>query len=64
MRVGSMTSGWEAKFNGDPVSWSSKKQRVVALSTCEAELYADAAAIQEVLCLCGVLKELGSHHSG
>src|SRR6185312_5083571 len=35
-------SGWVAKLNGDPVSWSSKKQRVVALSTCEAELYAES----------------------
>jgi len=52
-------SGWVAKLNGDPVSWSSKKQRTVALSTCEAELYAEAAAIQEVLWLRGVLKELG-----
>lgn len=52
-------SGWVAKLNGDPVSWSSKKQRTVALSTCEAELYAEAAAIQEVMWLRGVLKELG-----
>jgi len=52
-------SGWVAKLNGDPVSWSSKKQRVVALSTCEAELYAEAAAIQEVLWLRGLLAELG-----
>jgi len=37
-------SGWVAMINGDPISWSSKKQRVVALSTCEAELYAEAAA--------------------
>ena len=28
---GSIT-GWVAKLNGDPVSWTSKKQRVVALS--------------------------------
>ena len=52
-------SGWVAKINGDPVSWASKKQRTVALSTCEAELYAEAAAIQEVLWLRGLLKELG-----
>lgn len=52
-------SGWVAKLNGDPISWSSKKQRTVALSTCEAELYAKAAAIQEVLWLRGLLKELG-----
>jgi hypothetical protein len=54
-------SGWVAKINGDVVSWSSKKQRVVALSTCEAELYAEAAAIQEVLWLRGMLAELGLH---
>ena len=34
-------SGWVAKVNGDPVSWASKKQRTVALSTCETELYAE-----------------------
>lgn len=54
-------TGWVAKLNGDPVSWSSKKQRVVALSTCEAELYAEAAAIQEVLWLRGLMEELGLH---
>jgi hypothetical protein len=52
-------TGWVAKINGDPISWSSKKQRTVALSTCEAELYAEAAAIQEVLWLRGIVKELG-----
>ena len=54
-------TGWVAKLNGDPVSWASKKQSVVALSTCEAELYAESAAIQEVLWLRGLLKELGLH---
>jgi hypothetical protein len=54
-------SGWVAKLNGDPVSWSSKKQRIVALSTCEAELYAESAAIQEVLWLRGLMEELGLH---
>ena len=52
-------SGWVAKLNGDPISWSSKKQRVVSLSTCEAELYAMSAAVQEVLWLRGLIAELG-----
>jgi len=52
-------TGWVSKINGDPISWASKKQRTVALSTCEAELYSEAAAIQEVLWLRGLLKELG-----
>ena len=51
-------TGWVAKINGDIVSWASKKQRVVAQSTCEAELYAEAAAIQEVLWQRGLLNEL------
>jgi hypothetical protein len=45
--------------NGDPVSWASKKQKVVAQSTCEAELYAEAAAINEAKWLEGLLTELG-----
>jgi transposase InsO family protein len=58
-------TGWVAKLNGDPVSWASKRQRTVALSTCEAELYAKAAAIQEVLWLRGLMKELGLRtHAG
>ena len=54
-------TGWVAKVNGDPISWASKKQRTVAQSTCEAELYAEAAAIQEVLWLRGILTELSLH---
>jgi len=54
-------TGWVAKLNGDPISWSSKKQRVVALSTCEAELYAEGAAVQEVLWLRDLMSELGLH---
>ena len=54
-------TGWVAKVNGDPISWASKKQRTVAQSTCEAELYAEAAALQEVLWLRGLLHELGLH---
>lgn len=52
-------TGWIARVNGDPVSWISKKQKTVALSTCEAELYAESSAIQEVLWLRDLLNELG-----
>lgn len=52
-------SGWAIKLNGDLLSWSSKKQSVVSLSTCEAEMYATGAAVQEVLWLQGMLGELG-----
>jgi transposase InsO family protein len=51
--------GWVAKVNGNSISWASKKQRTVAQSTCEAELYAEAEGIKEVLWLRGLLKELG-----
>ena len=52
-------SGWVALLNGDPVSWASKKQKVVSQSTCEAELYAEAAAINETKWLSGLLQEIG-----
>jgi len=52
-------TGWVAKINGDPISWQSKKQQVVGLSTCESELYAQAAAVQEVLWILGLCRELG-----
>lgn len=52
-------SGWIARVNGDPISWQSKKQTSVALSTCESELYAECAATQELQWLRGLMKELG-----
>ncbi len=52
-------TGWVTKVDGDVISWASKKQPTVAQSTCEAELYAEAAAINEVLWLRGILSELG-----
>lgn len=51
-------TGWVAMLNGDPVSWASKKQKVVSQSSCEAELYAEAAAINEIKWLRGLLGEL------
>lgn len=54
-------TGWVAMLNGDPVSWASKRQKVVAQSSCESELYAEAAAMNEMKWLSGLLKELGIH---
>lgn len=51
-------SGWVIKINGNPIVWKSKKQRSVALSTCEAELYALASAIQDLMWLLDLFKEL------
>jgi hypothetical protein len=51
-------TGWVVKVNGDVVSWASKKQRTVAQSTCEAELYAEAAAINEIAWTQDLLQEL------
>jgi hypothetical protein len=45
-------------FNG-PVSWSSRTQPTVALSTAEAEYMAVSAAVQEAIWLRNLLSELG-----
>lgn len=51
-------TGWIVKLNGDVVSWRCKKQHTVSQSTCEAELYASAAAMNELQWLRGLLREL------
>ena len=54
------TSGYIFMFNGGPVSWSSKKQKCVALSTAEAEYVALSAAVQECIWLRQLEAELSS----
>ena len=51
-------TGWIVKVNGDPISWKCGKQGSVALSSCEAELYAEGEAIREVLFQSELLREL------
>lgn len=47
-------------FLGEPlVYWQSSKQKTVALSTAESELYAQTEAIKQVILLCKVREELG-----
>jgi hypothetical protein len=57
-------TGWIAMLNGNPVSWASKKQRTVAQSSCEAELYAASSATNEMIWLRSLLKELGFNIGG
>lgn len=51
-------SGILCMMNGAPISWSSRKQGVVATSTTEAEFYAIAEAAKEMMWLHQLLKEL------
>ena len=44
--------------NGGAISWSSKKQELVTLSTMEAEYIAMTHAMKEAIWLCHLLTEL------
>ena len=46
-------------INGAPVIWTSKKQKSTAQSTVEAEMFAIAIVIKEVIWLRNLLTELG-----
>lgn len=51
-------SGFIVKFGNSTVNWESKKQKVVALSSTEAEYYSVAEAGKEVIYLKQLLKDL------
>lgn len=53
------TTGWFFRLNGGPVSWLSKLQSLVALSTTEAEYVALCSAGCEAVYLRGLLQEIG-----
>ncbi|MCP3676247.1 MAG: Ty1/Copia family ribonuclease HI [Deltaproteobacteria bacterium] len=53
------TSGCVCFIAGSPVSWSSRKQSVVALSTMEAEYIALASVAREMMSLRALLLEVG-----
>ena len=53
------TSGYVFMFGGAAISWCSKKQATVALSSAEAEYMAVCAATQEAIYLRALLKDLG-----
>jgi len=58
------TSGYIFQIAGGPVSWRSRKQDTVALSTAEAEYVALSSAIQEGVWIRRLLSELGSSPGG
>jgi hypothetical protein len=55
------TNGYVIQFNNCTISWRSKKQNRVALSSCEAEYYALCATMQEVMWLSQFVHELFSY---
>jgi len=53
------TTGWVFMLGGAAISWSSKRQSSVALSTCEAEYMAAAQAAMEAAWHKNIMEELG-----
>jgi hypothetical protein len=53
------TSGWLLKIGTGPISWSSKKQTVTALSSTESEYIAASSAAREVIWTRRLMGELG-----
>jgi hypothetical protein len=51
-------SGWIIFYAGCPVSWASKLQSQVALSTTEAECIAMSQALRDVIPIMGLLQEM------
>ncbi len=49
--VASSTSGWVVQWQSAALSWGSRKQKCVALSTCEAEIIALSEAAKDVVYL-------------
>jgi hypothetical protein len=58
------TTGYVFTINGTAVSWASKLQPTIAVSTTEAEYMAAAAAIKEALWLRVLLKDLDHNITG
>jgi ribonuclease HI len=53
------TTGYIFFMNGKPISWNSRKQNSVALSSTEAEYMALSEAVQEALWLIKIFADLG-----
>jgi hypothetical protein len=58
------TTGWVFKFGGGAVSWRTRRQKSVTLSSTEAEYCALTEAAKEAIWMQGLLDELGYGNSG
>jgi hypothetical protein len=58
------TSGWVFVLNEAALSWGSKKQPSIALSSCEAEIMAASTAATEAVHLSDLASELGVSSKG
>jgi hypothetical protein len=58
---GHSTGGFIMKMGTGAISWSSRLQTIVALSSTEEEYVAAVSAGQEILWLCNLFSELGYH---
>ena len=58
------TSGWLVLWHNAAITWGSKQQATIALSSCEAEIMAASQAAQEVIYIRRLLTELGFEPSG
>lgn len=58
------TTGYVYTLGGTAISWVSKLQKVVALSSCEAEYVAVTEAAKEMMWLQPFLRELGQNYDG
>ena len=56
--VSHSTSGQTFQYNSATISWGSKKQPSIALSSCEAEIMASSEAAKEAIYLTTFLEEL------
>lgn len=53
------TTGWVFTYCRAAISWSSKKQQTIALSSCEAEIVALTDAAKEAISMENFLRDLG-----
>ena len=57
------TSGWLVKWQSAALTWGSRKQKSIALSTCEAEIIALSEATKDVVYLRRLVKGLQAEES-
>jgi ribosomal protein L18E len=58
------TSGWVVSWQSAALSWGSRKQKSIALSTCEAEIIALSEAAKDVVYLRKLVKGLDAAEDG